>query len=85
MGEYLDAASAVPLFEQLVAAIKEMIASGEIAPGRAIPSKRTATQRWGVSTGTYDRAVRVLKEEGLVRNVRGKGLYLVPPEERGRP
>lgn len=72
----------VPVYVQLAAIIRARIDSGEIPPRRAIPSKRTLGQEFGVSSGTVERAVRMLKDEGYLRTVTGRGLYATSPGER---
>ena len=54
-----------------------MIESGEIAPGKLLPSQRTLMQRYEVSDGTVKRAVAKLREEGLVETDTGRGIYVV--------
>jgi DNA-binding GntR family transcriptional regulator len=41
-------------------------------------------QEHGIAGGTADRAVDLLKAEGLVRTVPGRGIYVVPEDERPR-
>ena len=53
-----------------------MIESGEIAPGKLLPSQRTLMQRYEVSDGTVKRAVAKLREEGLVETETGRGVYV---------
>ena len=83
MVEGLDPNLETPLYQQLADLLRGMIESGEIPPRYPIPSKAQIRGRWGVSGQTVDRATQILKDEGLVRWSRGKGLYSVPPEERG--
>jgi GntR family transcriptional regulator len=72
----------VPIYQQLADILRKQIASGKLAPRRPIPSKKTLTQQHGIAGGTVDRAVDLLKEEGLVKTVPGRGIYVVPPDER---
>jgi GntR family transcriptional regulator len=55
-----------------------MIESGEIEPDRPLPSVKTIMQRWEISQGSAERAIRVLKAEGLVHSVQGKGVFVSP-------
>lgn len=80
----IDHEGDVPIYVQLAAILRGEIESGGIPPRRPVPSKRTLRERHGVSAGTVERAMDVLKGEGLIRTVMGRGLYVVPPEERGR-
>jgi DNA-binding GntR family transcriptional regulator len=73
-----------PVFRQLAEIIRGQIDSGEIPPNYAVPSKRTLVQRYQVSTQTVDKAMAILREEGLIETERGKGLYVIPPERRSR-
>ena len=72
----------VPVYQQLAAILREQIASGKLAPRRPIPSKKALTQEYEIAGGTVDRAVDLLKAEGLVRTVPGRGIYVVPRDER---
>jgi GntR family transcriptional regulator len=43
---------------------------------------KTLTQQYGVAQGTAERALAVLREEGLIRSRMGGGHFVVPPGER---
>jgi GntR family transcriptional regulator len=77
----LDHDSITPLYEQLAAILRGQIERGELA-GR-VPSVKTLTQQYGVAQGTAERALRLLRDEGLVRSRIGRGHFVVPPGERG--
>lgn len=76
----IDPDGPVPVYVQLAGIIRDAIASGEIPPGRAVPSKRTLRETHGVAGPTVDRAMGLLKGEGLLEFVPGKGLFV----KRGR-
>lgn len=73
----LDPDGPVPLYRQLADVLRAMIDSGEIPPGRAIPSKRAAGQIWGVGGHSFDRAAAILRDEGRIESVQGKGWFVV--------
>jgi GntR family transcriptional regulator len=73
-----------PVYQQLAGILREQITSGRIPPRRAIPSKKTLMQEYGVALGTVDHALELLRADGLIRTSRGRGLYVVPPAERAR-
>jgi GntR family transcriptional regulator len=73
----LDREGSVPPYQQIAAWLREQIDSGVIAPDRPIPSKKTLMQTWGVAGKTCDKAIQLLKDEGLVHTVRGLGIYVV--------
>ena len=78
----IDHQGDVPLYLQLAAILREAIDSGEIPPRRPIPSKKTLVQQHGVAPGTVERAIGVLRAEGYLKTVLGRGLYVVPAADR---
>jgi GntR family transcriptional regulator len=64
----------VPLWEQLAAILREKVSSGELS-GR-VPSIRTLSQEYGVSTRTAGRGLNALRDEGLLVALHGKGYYV---------
>jgi GntR family transcriptional regulator len=71
-----------PIWQQVARYLRERIDSGQIPERAPIPSKRQLTQELGVAPGTVEHAISVLKEEGLIKTIRGRGLYVVPVAER---
>ena len=45
--------------------------------GAMLPSVRTLMQTYGVSDGTVKRALRELRDEGLITTYQGRGSYKV--------
>lgn len=74
----IDHQSATPVYAQMAGILRTMIESGEIEPDRPLPSVKTIMQRWEISQGSAERAIRVLKAEGLVHSVQGKGVFVSP-------
>ncbi|MEU7154708.1 GntR family transcriptional regulator [Streptomyces sp. NPDC045456] len=64
---------AVPPYMQVVTHIRGQITSGELSPGDLIPPDRALAEEWGVSRATAQKAVTVLKAEGLVEATQGSG------------
>jgi GntR family transcriptional regulator len=69
----------VPVYRQLAGLLRDQIRSGQISPRTPIPSKRALRQEHGVSGGTVDKAVHLLREEHLVRTVPGLGIFVTDP------
>ena len=69
-----------PLYLQLAGILRGQIASGKLV--RRVPSVKTLTQQHGVAQGTAERALAVLRGEGLIRSRQGRGHFVVPPGER---
>ena len=78
----IDHEGDVPVYVQLAGILRARILSGELAPRRPVPSKRTLMQEYGVAGGTIDKAIGILRDEGLVRTVTGRGIYVVPEDQR---
>ncbi len=68
--------SATPVYRQLAAILRAQITSGKLAPDSPLPSEATLMQEHGISRDTVRRAVEVLRGEGLVVTVKGKGTYV---------
>jgi DNA-binding GntR family transcriptional regulator len=75
----------VPRYQQLAAILRDQIASGELQAHAPIPSKRMLRQQYGLAGNTIDKAVDVLRSEGLVKTVMGLGIFVVAPEDRPQP
>jgi DNA-binding GntR family transcriptional regulator len=71
-----------PLYLQLAGILRVQIQSGQLE--RRVPSVKTLTQQYGVAQGTAERALAVLREEGLIRSRQGRGHFVVPPDQRPR-
>lgn len=72
----IDFDGPVPVYQQLAAILRAQIADGTIQPDRPIPSKRSLIEQYEVGARTVDRAVDLLRGEGLIYTVRGKGLFV---------
>ena len=76
MGYVLDHDSPVDLHEQLSNLLRSQIESGQLA-GR-IPSIKSLSQEYEVSTRTVERSLGTLKEEGLIVARVGRGFFVKP-------
>jgi GntR family transcriptional regulator len=73
----------VELHEQVAAEIRRAIAEGEAKPGERLPPARDLAAVLGVNTNTVLRALRQLREEGLLEFRRGRGITVLGAPERG--
>jgi len=66
-----------PAAYQLVADdIREQIVSGQLPPGTQLPFKRLLAVEYKVSEQVIDVAMVLLRAEGLIEGVQGKGVYV---------
>jgi DNA-binding GntR family transcriptional regulator len=70
----IDHDSPTPLYVQLAALLRSQIENGTLT-GR-VPSVKTLSQEHGVSHITAEKALSVLKEEGIAMSVIGKGRFV---------
>lgn len=71
----------IPQYEYVKVAdlIEADIRSGKLPDGAALPGERAMTEIYQVSIGTVRRAVRELRERGLVATLPAKGTYVIAP------
>lgn len=70
----VDHDSAEPLYRQVAGMLRARIASGEITT--RLPSLKTIAQEYEVSHITAEKAVGLLRDEGLIVVVVGRGTYV---------
>ena len=71
------------LHEQVAAEIRRAIADGEAQPGERIPQAKDLAAVLGVNTNTVLRALRMLRDEGLLELGRGRAITVAGTPERG--
>jgi GntR family transcriptional regulator len=79
----VDRDEAVELHEQVAAEIRRAIAEGEAGPGERLPPAKDLAAVLGVNTNTVLRALRRLRDEGLLEFRRGRGISVAGSPERG--
>ena len=66
----------LPIYTQLVDAIKFSIVSGELLPGARMSTVRDLALEAGVNPNTMQRALQQLEREGLVYSQRSSGRFV---------
>ncbi len=72
-----------PVYEQVAAQLRRLVASGAPAPGAALPSVRQLAGDLGVNLNTIARAYRLLEAEGFVVIRERAGVEVAAPSEAG--
>jgi GntR family transcriptional regulator len=66
-----------PIFERVAAEIRRAITDGEVQSGQRLPLAKDLATVLGVNKNTVLRALRLLREEGLLEFRRGRGITVV--------
>lgn len=82
---HLDDTIAMPLYMQLVNAIKADIATGKMRPGDAVPSERALVDMLKIARGTARKALQQLLEEGVIIRNQGSGTFIAPHVRQSLP
>lgn len=67
-----------PIYEQIVAQIKNLIMTDSLKEGDALPSMRLLAKELRISVITTKRAYEELEKEGYIETITGKGSYVAP-------
>lgn len=67
----------MPIYLQLREIIRNKIDEGEYLPGTAIPSENKLAETFGINRITVRNAVDALANEGILKRVQGKGVFVV--------
>lgn len=72
----LKRGSGIPLYHQIQQHLLDQIQSGELKPGRPMPSTERIAQRLGVSPMTVRQAIKALSDLGVIYSRQGKGTFI---------
>jgi GntR family transcriptional regulator len=75
----IDLSRPVPPYEQLRAQIAGLVASGQLPPGRKLPSVRQLAGDLGLAPGTIARAYTELESAGLISTRQRGGTFVASP------
>jgi len=78
----VDRSAPLALHDQVAAEIRRAIAEGEAGPGERLPLAKDIAAVLGVNKNTVLRALRILRDEGLLDFQRGRGITVAGTPER---
>jgi len=81
---HIQPAAPEPIYRQIMAQLRRLIASGQLAPGALLPSVRDVAGGHAINPMTVSRAYGLLENEGVLERQRGKGM-VVATTHRPRP
>ena len=73
----------MPIYVQIVKYVTSHIEDGSWQPGHRLPAERAMADDWGVAYLTIRRAMKELREKGLIVSVQGRGTYVKDPHSGG--
>ncbi len=73
----------LPLHEHVAAEIRRDIVNGDVKPGQRLPPAKDMAAVLGVHPNTVLRALRLLREEGVLEFRRGRGITVSGEPEQG--
>ena len=72
----IDYRAELPPHRQIAAWLLGRIESGELAPGKPVPSEKELMDLFGVARTTVRRAIAYLRDQAAIRTVPGRGSYV---------
>jgi len=73
---FLQLRSKVPIYEQIVTQVKQLIMSGALKDGDPIPSMRALAKTLQVSVITVQKAYEELQRKGFIESLSGRGTFI---------
>ena len=78
----LDPDDPRPPFQQVVSVLRAAIVTRKLQPGDQLPSFGELAKHFGVANMTVQKAVGILRDEGLIVTRQGKGSFVRQRTER---
>ncbi|MGW0960190.1 GntR family transcriptional regulator [Streptomyces gelaticus] len=72
-----------PPYRRVADVLRDEIERGVLQPGQQLPSHRELQERFEVANMTARSALRVLRDEGLIHTVQGRGSFVLSPRGEG--
>lgn len=74
----IDQSDKRPPYLQMADVLREAIARGYIPPEGQLPSESELTEHFGVARMTVRRAIKELRDDGVVFSIHGRGVFVSP-------
>ena len=72
----IDAASAVPIYIQVMEQVRALVASRALRPGDRLPSVRELASSLRVNRNTAAKAYQMLEVDGVIQTRQGQGCFI---------
>ena len=83
---HVDPTDAAPIWRQIEASVRRLVAAGALAPGAAVPSVRELARELRINPATVAKGYQRLVDAGVLAARRGEGTYVAdapPPMAAG--
>jgi GntR family transcriptional regulator len=68
--------SPIPMYQQIVNAVKEAVAKGLLKPGERLPTVRELASEYAINHNTVAKAYQELEREHVIQTLRSKGTFV---------
>ncbi len=72
----INPSSSQPIYEQVIAQVKENILRGALREGEKLPSVRELAEITRVNPNTISKAYKILEQDHIIVTLRGRGTYV---------
>lgn len=70
------------IYVQVAEHIAARIHAGELTGGQRMPPERDVASEYGVAYNTIRKSMELLREQGLIITMHGRGTFVVPEDQR---
>ncbi len=84
LGQWQQASSRIPLWQQLAAALRLLILDGRLVQGTRLPGEREMATGLNISRTTVSSALNQLREQGFLQSRQGSGSQVIIPASSAR-
>lgn len=81
---FIDDASFIPKYRQIINAVIKELEAGNLQVGQQIPSINEISEQYFLSRDTVEKAYTELKSRGIISSVKGKGFYIHSTDTRSK-
>ena len=72
----VDVRSRIPIFEQIVASVEELVLRGMMKPDEQMPSVRALSAELGINPNTIQKSYAELERRGVIYSVATRGSFV---------
>ncbi|MBR4295552.1 MAG: GntR family transcriptional regulator [Clostridia bacterium] len=78
----VDVKSRIPIYEQIIASVKQSVLDGIFSTDESLPSVRSLARELAINPNTIQKAYAELERQGIVYSVPGRGCFISSDTEK---